>query len=410
MKNALNSLTELSQDEKARRGILFTPSEILGQVDLWKDSFEIVKRNINTIKSFIESFKKNEKITAILTGAGTSEFIGYCIEGLIRRNLYVPVNVFSTTNIVTNPDDIFIKDYHTLLISFARSGNSPESIGAVKIAEMSDKKIHHLIITCNSDGNLIKTCDKMNNTFTICLDKRTNDRGLAMTSSFSNMVIAAQSLSHIFSFEDYSESIDKIVECGKSILAISPDIVNEVSSLDFNRAVFLGNGSNLGTAVESHLKLQELTSGSVMCGYDTFLGLRHGPEAVINENTIVVAYVSNDKYISKYEEDLIKEIKEKKIGKALVVVGRKITDEIKKESDYIIEYDPLDRFSINDELTPPINVIIGQLFGLFKSINLGFKPDSPSENGIINRVVKGVKVYNPSSFHKRGKFEIIAKR
>lgn len=411
MKTALSKLAGLSADEKVKMGILYTPSEVLGQVDLWKNTFEKFKSRLKVIRSFIRSFiKENKAASAICAGAGTSEYIGYCVEGLIRKNLGIPVNVFSTTRIVTSPRDIFIRDYPALLISFARSGNSPESIGAVEIAEMLGDKIRHFIITCNEKGNLKNWAEKKENSFAFCLDKDTNDKGLAMTSSFSNMVISAQMLSQVFRFKEYSGQFEKIVQGGNNILSTAPDVVKEICGLSFNRAVFLGNGSNYGTAVESHLKLQELTSGQVMCSYDTFPGLRHGPEAVINDNTVVVAYISKDPYLRKYEEDLLKELKEKKIGKAVLICCNKIDDRLKPLSDYAIEYDPDDTLGIVDDFTPPIFVIIGQLLGVFKSLELGLKPDTPSEAGVINRVVKGVKVYNPVSYRKSSKFEIISER
>jgi tagatose-6-phosphate ketose/aldose isomerase len=147
-----------------------------------------------------------------------------------------------------------------------------------------------------------------------------------------------------------------------------------------------------------------------MCTYDTFPGLRHGPEAVINERTMVVAFISKDGYLRKYEEDLLTELKEKNIGKAVLVCGSKIDGAVKKLSDYAVEFDPDDKLNITDDLTPPILVIIGQLLGMFKSLDLGFKPDTPSNEGIINRVVKGVKVYNPRAFRKSGTYSILSER
>ncbi len=411
MKTALTKLVDLNTGEKEKMGILYTPSEVLGQVDLWKNTFERFKSRLDDIRSFILSFlKKNKTATAICAGAGTSEYIGYCVEGLIRKNLGMPVNVFSTTRIVTSPYDIFIMDYPALLISFARSGNSPESIGAVEIADMLDYKIRHFIITCNEKGDLKNWAEKKKNSFAFCLDKGTNDKGLAMTSSFSNMVISAQMLSQVFCFQEYSGQFERIIQGGNNMLNTAPDVIKDICGLDFNRAVFLGNGSNFGTAVESHLKLQELTSGQVMCSYDTFPGLRHGPEAVINDNTVVVAYISRDPYLRKYEEDLLKELKEKKIGKAVLICCNKIDEVLKPLSDFTVEYDPDDALGIIDDFTPPIFIIIGQLFGVFKSLELGLKPDTPSEAGVINRVVKGIKVYNPLRYRESAKFETISER
>ncbi len=410
MVNALKNLIDTDESKKKLYGFEYTPVEIYRQVQLWEETYSIFNNNIKEIKNFIYEYMNQSNKNIILTGAGTSEFIGTSIEGLIRKNFSVPTNVFSTTRIITHPSNIILKGYNTLFISFARSGNSPESIGAVYIADRESDSIKHLCITCNSEGELYKLLSKKTNSYCILLNPQTNDRGLAMTSSFTNMVIAGQMLSFINKWESYRPIFENMIKAGNNLLNSAPDIIEEISRIDFNRAVFLVDGNNTGTAIESHLKLQELTNGRVMCTYDTFAGLRHGPEAVIDNNTIIVAYISPDRYIRQYEIDLLREIKNKKIGKLTLICTDNFTDDLKELSDYAIEYAHGESLDIPDDMLPPVYVIIGQLLGLFKSINLGLKPDNPSEDGVINRVVKGVKVYDPFEYRKSGRFKVISER
>lgn len=406
MYTELEKLLGMPEDARREKGVEHTASEINGQVDLWHDTYERFKKSYAGIKRFMKESIEQDNASIILAGAGTSEFIGYCTEGLFRKRLNMPVHTFSTTKIVTTPDDVMVKNPR-LLISFARSGNSPESIGAVHIAE--DGRTSHLIITCNKNGSLSRAAAELKKSFLFCLAQYTNDRGLAMTASFSNMVIAAQLLADFRSFDDSEMKVERLAEMGRKLLSRA-DLFFETSRLDFNRAVFLGDGSHFGTAVESHLKLQELTSGSVMCAYDTFLGLRHGPEAVIDKKTLVVAFVSDNRYVKKYEEDLLDEIHEKKLGCAVLVVCKKKSDVLDTVSDFIVECDPEGNLQLADDYMPPVYVIAGQLLGLFKSIALGFKPDSPSESGVIHRVVQGVKIYDFTAWRQTGDFEIIAER
>jgi tagatose-6-phosphate ketose/aldose isomerase len=408
--SSLTSITELSDREKKNRGLEYTPAEIAGQVRLWPDTYGRVEKHRDDIIGFLKHIVEGKSTNCILAGAGTSEFVGRCVEGLFRKCLKLPTSVFSTTAIVTNPDTCIIDGCKTLMISFARSGNSPESIGAVRIAETLSADISHLIITCNEHGKLNRDCGDLDSGMSLLLHEGCNDRGLAMTASFSNMVIAAQGISYIHSPETYSGFCEKLQACGDEMLHTAPDTVERLSSLNFSRAVFLGSGGNLGTAIESHLKLQELTSGSVMCTYDTFPGLRHGPEAVIDENTIVVAFVSNNAYVQRYELDLLAELKHKGLGRATLVSCASGSDAITELADFVVCYDRENKHQLPDDVTPPVHVITGQLLGLFKSIQLGFKPDAPSESGVINRVVKGVKVYDPVAFQESGHFEIIAER
>ena len=409
METALTRLIGLSSKEKKEKGILYTPGEIYNQVELWSDTFLRFKGQREELAGFLTRFRKESRRSAVCTGAGTSEFVGYCIEALMRKKLGIPVNVISTPKIVTTPQDFFIDDYATLLLSFARSGNSPESLGAVKIADMLSENVYHLVITCNEQGDLYREICGRDNSAALVLDEKTNDQGLAMTAAFTNMLVAGQMLSHLFSFQEYEARFGNLLQAGKAMRDRAPAVAEEVSRLGFDRAVFLGDGGNYGTAVESHLKLQELTAGQVMCTWDTFPGLRHGPEAVVDPNTLVVAYLAADGYTQRYELDLLREIREKGIGKAVLTVAHTVPDEIKELSDYTIEYGPA-ADPVPDDLVPPLYIMVGQLLGLFTSLQLGLKPDSPSESGIIHRVVEGVRVYDPQVYRRSGRTHILAER
>jgi tagatose-6-phosphate ketose/aldose isomerase len=396
-----------SAEKKESRGVIYTAPEISGQVELWSDTFRRFVAGQEELIGFLTRFKQQSRISVVCTGAGTSEFVGYCLEALLRNKWGAPVNVVSTPKIVTTPGDFFIQGYTTLLMSFARSGNSPESLGAVKIADMLSKDVQHLVITCNQQGALFQEISSRADGMAILLDEKTNDRGLAMTASFTNMLVAGQMLSNLFSFAEYEMGFDNLLQAGKVMLTEAPDVVEEIAQLGFERVVFLGDGGNIGTAVESHLKVQELTAGRVMCTWDTFAGLRHGPEAVINPNTLVVAYLAADGYAQRYQLDLLQEIREKRIGKAVLTVAHTVPDEIRGMSDYTIEYGPRVE-AVPDDLVPPVYVIVGQLLGLFTSLQLGLRPDNPSESGIIHRVVQGVKVYDPQVYRRTGHTEVIA--
>ena len=409
MSNALEKLLALDPAKRKEMGIEYTASEIRREAGLWKDTVKRTEQQAETLRDYFSTFLGLEDKTIVLTGAGTSEYVGLCVDGLLRRNLKVSANVISSTQILTDLDGAVITDNPTMLISFARSGNSPESVGVVAIADQLNSQVYHLVITCNQDGELLKQTPSRSRSLVLHPD--TNDNGLAMTSSFTNMVVAGQALSYLFKTEEYMRYIDIISVAGEKALTSAPDIIEEISSLDFKRAVFLGNGAHFGAAKESHLKLQEMTSGDVMCAYDSFLGLRHGPEAVVHDDTIVVALLSEDGYRRKYEIDLLEELKSKKLGMKRVAVCGRADEHLRSLCDYVIEYGPESDFaSVPDDLFAQVSVIPGQLLGLFKSLNLGYKPDAPSAGGVINRVVEGVKVYDPNTYYKSGTFSIIAER
>ena len=410
MTNPLSYLVALSEAERSRRGVRFTASEIAGQVELWKANRRRLDGRREEIRAFVHPVLAAPRQTLLACGAGTSEFVGHCLEGLLQRRLGICVKVVSTTRIVTTPQDVFVEGWPVVLVSFARSGNSPESLGAVRIAEQACAEVSHLIVTCNPSGALARESGGLRRSLALLLDERTDDQGLAMTASFSNMVVAGQMLAHLDAWESYAESFEALCALGETVLARAPEAAEAAARLGFDRAVFLGDGAHLGTAVESHLKLQEMTAGRVMCTWDTFAGLRHGPEAVIHSNTLVVAYLSADGFAQAYELDLLRELRGKGIGRAVLAVCQRPVAGLEGLADTVIECAPENSPAVPDALAPPAYVIVGQLLALFASLELGLSPDNPSPSGVIHRVVEGVRVYDPRAFAVDGRLSVLAER
>ena len=123
----------------------------------------------------------------IMTGAGTSAFIGECLAPYLGACLPCRVEAIPTTDLVAAPSLYFEAETPTLLVSFARSGDSPESVAALELAERSVHGMHHLAITCNRDGALARRIGAAGNGMALLLPAETNDRGFAMTSSFTGM-------------------------------------------------------------------------------------------------------------------------------------------------------------------------------------------------------------------------------
>ena len=393
--NSLYELVSLPKEERAKKGTEYTPAEIAAQPRLWTENFENLKRQKEEILAFLDAnvfSKPNPRVT--LTGAGSSAHVGLSTQNLLRQRWQLDVDTRPTTDIITHWDSIFLKKADNVLVSFARSGNSPESVAAVNVAEKYCPEICHVIVTCNRHGKLAEIGRKKRNALLVLLSDETNDKGLAMTASFTAMVMAAQFLANTKNLVEYEQTIKNLSEAENRLLGDYSNLLKDVADNDFERAFFLGSGCLYGCAVESSLKLQEMTDGKIMCKADTFLGVRHGPEAVINDRTLVVYLLSSELHIRKYELDLMREIENKNLGMTKIVVCDKADEEIRENVNQAIEFDREGKFNIPDFCRPIIDVTVGQLLGLFKSLKIGLKPDSPSEKGVINRVVRGVKIYN----------------
>lgn len=379
----------IEESELKAVGGLHTAREIAGQPDLWIKIFEKLVNEESRIIPFLKTaFKDSKKI--ILTGAGTSAFIGYSVEGTMQRKTGITTLSVATTHLVSHPYDYLDKETTTLIISFARSGNSPESIAAIRLADNLMDKCYHLIITCSEHGDLAKYSSH-NDHFVFLLPPESNDKSLAMTGSYSGMLLTALALSDYRNLNKLKSTVDCLIFCANDLLLNKLKDIRKISSLGFSRAVFLGSGPLFGTAMESHLKLQELTDGLVICKNDSYLGFRHGPKAVVDEETLLVYYFSNNKNVLQYEIDLVRGMDiGKKPLKELGISMNRIDVPAGVELLMIGENT---KMKIDEAYLPVCYILLGQLLAFYKSMDLQLKPDSPSKTGAISRVVQGVKIY-----------------
>ena len=364
-----------------------TLREILQQPQCWKKTLDIVL-NDKKLKEFLDNALIDQNRAIIVSGAGSSEFVGQSLLDTLSKNLNRVVTNAPTTDIVTSPLKYNIPKAPALMISFARSGNSPESVASFELIKSLSPSTKHLIITCNKDGSLANATKNDENTYLILLPEETNDVSLVMTSSFSSMLLAASLCGYFGKESEAKELLEKACHYTEIVLN---EYVNKIESIiipeHINRIQYLGTSDAKGVLTEAHLKMLEMTDGRVATRIDSFLGLRHGPQVFTDKNTLVVALLSEDPYISKYEIDLIKEMKAKNQGCAYIILG-KHANEVKLENMLAIEMDGLGDFF---RLFPTTAMF--QLLGLFKSLSVNLSPDSPSASGTINRVVEGVNIY-----------------
>lgn len=372
---------------------LITKKEIAQQPEVWEKTYDIIFSMKIDIENFLMKIKIEKDVDIILTGAGTSSIVGGTVCGLLGKHQKLPSRAIPTTDLITYPDFFLLKNKPTLLVSFARSGNSPESVAAVDIVNNYCDKAYHLIITCNESGALMKKTGS-ENMLKILLPSETNDKGLAMTSSFTSMMLAFILIAKIDSLEKEQAMVQQLADWGNIILNKYKNIIETFASTDFKRAFFVGSGPLRGIAEESHLKLQELTDGEIMCAYNSFLGFRHGPRAVVNKDTLLIYLLADDDNTRKYEYDLIKQVNSGSKGLAQVVISHKpiIIEGVKFDLD--ICFGTKDAPEADIEYLSVVEVMFAQLIGYYKSLSLGLDPDKPSVSGSLTRVVEGVIVHN----------------
>lgn len=388
--NALAQLLDLPSSDKSSRGLEFTPREIAQQPETWPKTFALFELRRAQIVEFLDAAgifnEPAHRPTVFLVGAGTSDYIGRALTQLLREHWQCEVCAVPSTDIVTHLADLVLPHQKYLWISFSRSGDSPESVAAVEKALAARPDIHHLIVTCNAKAKMVKLTGGNPRVLSICLDDVVNDRGLAMTSSFSNMVVFGQCLAHVNDVASYKNLMQGMVAAGKSYLATAPDLAAKLAQGNYATACFVGSGALHATANECALKTLELTSGKTLTMSESALGLRHGPMSALKGDTLFICFLSSDEQVRPYESDLLREIGDKKLVRTRIGIGA-------PAAASLLEYSLVPDVLLPDAYRPACDVIFGQLLGLFLSLHWNLKPDHPSLNGAISRVVQGVKIY-----------------
>jgi tagatose-6-phosphate ketose/aldose isomerase len=387
--NPLSALLALPEAEKRTRGILHTPAEIVQQPATWQVTYELFKTCRTELRSFLRAAHEG-RWTVYLIGAGTSDYIGHSIANLLRRQWNCDVCPVASTDLLTNFGDLVLPDRNYLWIHFSRSGDSPEGAAVLEHAFGSSPRIRHLVISCNEDGRMVKLARGNMQSFAVVLNDAVNDRGLAMTSSFTNMVIFGQALAHLWENDSFGKTLESMTKAAEYLLdegaALTHSLSENVGHGHYTKACFVGAGGLGATARESALKVLELTSGSVQAMYETTLGLRHGPMSSLSMQTLFTAFLSHGEHRRGYDVDLLKEVRRNRVVRTIVGVGGKDA-----ACDYSLGCPAF--AAIDDAYRPAVDVIFGHMLGLFSSMELGLSPDSPSPNGLISRVVEKFTIY-----------------
>jgi D-galactosamine 6-phosphate deaminase/isomerase len=321
----------------------------------------------------------------VLTGSGSSLYAGECLSPALQSALGIPVQPVSAGLVLTHPTGCLSGRLPSLMVSFARSGNSPESCGAVDAVREAIPTCRHLAITCSGQGRLATRYRDDPRVATVVLDDRTCDRSLVMTSSFTNMVLAGRLLGLRHDVDGYRARISTLARLAADLLLGHADALARTARSDFKTAVYLGAGNRYGAAREAALKMLEMTGGQVKTFPETYLGLRHGPMCAIDDGALVVCFLSSDPVSRAYEVDLVRELNRKKLGARKVVFGAGVPPDLVAAGDLVI--DPPGLGTVTDEDAPVLDVVVGQLLAFFRCLSMGLRPDSPSDDGVISRVV-----------------------
>ena len=385
-------MLDYTKEDLIELGAQITTREIYQQPQVWQTAFENYKVQADEIAVFLNNIdEKYDYIKVILTGAGTSAYVGDTLLPYFRK-IYDErkwnFNAIATTDIVANPLAYLHKEVTTILVSFARSGNSPESVAAVDLAKDIVEELYQITITCAAEGKLAQQAHGDERNLLLLQPAPSNDAGFAMTSSFTSMMLTALLVFDKADLAAKAEKVSALMTLSQEVLD-SAEAIQKMVSLDYNRVIYLGAGHFFGLAHEAQLKILELTAGQVATMYESPVGFRHGPKSLVNEKTVVVVFGSTDPYTKLYDLDLVREVAGDEIARKVILLTEQ------KEDLENVEQVILSSQQLADDVYRVFPYIVyGQLFALLTALKVKNRPDTPSPTGTVNRVVQGVIIHS----------------
>ena len=382
---------EKDVDALVSMGAEITTREIRQQPELWRDTLGIYRDNLEAVEGFLAEARSmgQGRLTVVLTGAGTSDYVSDTVAPYLRHAADAALYDFrpvASTDIVSAPRDFLDPDEPTLLVSFARSGNSPESLAAVEVVRSYVRDVRFLNITCAPEGRLATESADDPMALTLLIP-RANDKGFAMTGSYSCMTLLSALIFDAASLEDKAAWVEAAARMGEAVVAREGEVAAFLAG-DFDRVTYLGSGAFVGLAQESQLKILELAHGLVATSWDSSMGYRHGPKSFVDERTLVFVFVSNDPYTRQYDLDILNEIAGDGIAQRTVAIQQDVEPAFGGDSFTF----PGEGALPEAYLALPF-VMVAQVVSLLNSVRVGNTPDTPSPTGTVNRVVKGVTIH-----------------
>jgi len=392
-------LARLLNHPDSNRGSVHTPREIAQQPFLWRRTARHVKEQAPELRDFLQAaglYARENSAHLLFAGAGSSDYVGRSIADGLRVTLETVSANVPTTRLTVAPDTFLRPQQKHVLVHFSRSGNSPESTAAFEWARTHrPETTRQLVITCNSEGELARRAQRHgDHAYVVLLDEATHDEGLAMTSSFTSMVVAGQSLAYLDRMDAFEATIDRVAAAAEHILAEHTDPIADLARQMRARAFYLGNNDLLGAAVESALKVQELTAGEIVAQGEDTMAFRHGPISAVDRGTLVCFFLSSDRAIQRYETDMVDQFQEAfhEIGARTVTVGSGEVDTSLWDDVLSITYGG-QQIPAYFQVNPA--VLVGQLVALFAAHDRGYHVDDPSKDkALYSRTVQGVTLYN----------------
>ncbi len=312
-----------------------------------------------------ETLKNINKIQII--ACGTAYHAGLVGKVAIERLAKIPVTIDLASEYRYNQP---LTDNKTLVIAISQSGETADTLAGMRLARSLGAKT--IAITNVVGSTVSREADGVFYTYA------GPEISVASTKAYTTQLVALY-LFALFAAETLGNTPQEELDIIKSQLANVPEIfsralVSEEKIEDLSKKIcnerdmyYLGRGLDYAVAMEGSLKLKEIS----YIHSETYAGgeLKHGPIALIEEDTVVIAISCDDTLCGKMESN-IKEVVTR--GAFLVLLANdttKLSHSAYNELISVPETLPL--------LTPLASIAALQLLSYYVAKNLGYDIDKP---------------------------------
>lgn len=376
---SFSELIACAEELQRTEGYGHTLAEIFQQPEMWRDA---ARRMVAARESWQELVAGAAAI--VMTGSGSSHYVGKCVEASLQQRTGKLVCAVEAGELLVLGAAALPAVRPLLLVSVSRSGDSPESSALVQRMLEDEPEVRHLVITCNPAGRLARVAEEDPRVTAVVLNERCCDQSLVMTSSFTSLVVSALALGSADG--EYLARVDRVADGVQELLAGSLAAIEEFPVEQVERMVAVGSGALQGAALETSLKMLEMTDGRVLTRSETSLGLRHGPMCALRERSLLFVPLPSQSVPRAYLEDLLAEIDRKELAGWKVLVGARRGGVTVRPGDLLVEMPSLE--GLADEWVALVSVVVGQLLAFRRCRADGLRPDEPSVENSITRVVQ----------------------
>lgn len=312
-----------------------------------------------------EAWKNAKRV--VITACGTAYHSGvvakYAFEKIARMKVDVDVaSEFRYRNPILDKDDIFIV--------VSQSGETADTLSALRLAKQNGLKV--VAITNVVGSTVSREADDV--IYTLAGP----EIAVASTKAYTTQVlcmyllaIKAGKLRGTLSDADASKLLSELETIPAKVQEIldGKDVIQKFASTQFNKdkIFYIGRQFDSATSLESALKLKEVSymhSEAFAAGE-----LKHGPIALIDDKTLVVAIASEPSLYDKIGSNMV-EVKAR--GATVLVITQDSGDAFKGKADEIFRLP-----ECSSTLASLLTVIPAQLFAYYCSILKGIDPDKP---------------------------------